>query len=339
MAKETYTIGDVAKMLGVSRASVSRALNDVPGVGDELRERIKAFAKEIGYTPNPLAKSLSTGRMDIIGLVFGDVRNPFYAELTFYIQKAFEECGYTVMIFNSEYDVEKEIKFLEMAKQFRLAGLVLFTAQSNMERAKFDELDIPIVFVNRSLELMNYDSVLLDNFKAGYIAAMHLIELGHKRIGFIRGHVKSSASVQRFEGFCQALKTFYLPLEQEDIIEGDLKMSKGYELASEFWNRESRPSALVIANDMTALGFLDRCKELGVDIPKQLSVVSFDNIVFSNLKGIELTSVSQHVKEMGEKAVRLMIRRIENPQAEYERLILEPTLIVRNTTQSLKTNQ
>lgn len=339
MAKEKYTIGDVAKMLGVSRASVSRALNDAPGVGDELREKIKAFTKEIGYSPNPLAKSLSTGRMDIIGLVFGDVRNPFYAELTFYIQKAFEECGYTVMIFNSEYNVEKEVKFLEMAKQLRLAGLVLFTAQSNMERAEFEELDIPIVFVNRSLEFMNYDSVLLDNFKAGYIAAMHLIELGHKRIGFITGQLKSSASVQRFEGFSQALKTYYLPMEQEDIIEGDLKMSKGYDLASEFWNRESRPSALVIANDMMALGFLDRCKELGVSVPEELSVVSFDNIVFSKLKGIELTSVSQHVKDMGEKAAELMVRRIESPNREYERLILEPTLIVRNTTSALKTDK
>ena len=126
-SKKKYTITDVADMLGVSRATVSRALNGTSGVGPELREKIIAFAEEIGYRPNTLARSLSKGRVNIIGLIFGDVRNPFYSELTFYIQKALERYGYTVMIFNSEYDREREARSIETARELCLAGLILFT--------------------------------------------------------------------------------------------------------------------------------------------------------------------------------------------------------------------
>lgn len=332
MRNAKYTITDVAKMLDVSRATVSRALSGAPGVGPELRKKIIDFADEIGYKPNPVAQSLSKGKMKTIGLIYGDVRNPFYAELTYYIQKEFNECGYAVMIFNSEYSVKKEIEFIQMAEQFCLAGLVLFTAQSNMQKAQFEKIGIPIVFVNRSLEIKDYDCVMMDNFKAGYIAAMHLIELGHKRIGIVNGQSLSSASLNRFEGAKQALKNCYLSFDPEDVMVGDLKMPTGYELAKKFFERPSHPSALVIANDMMALGFMDYCNEIHVKIPDELSIVSFDNIDFSAMHGIELTTISQHVKEMGEKAAELMMNRIENPDAAYRRIILEPALIVRNST-------
>lgn len=335
-SKKKYTITDVADMLGVSRATVSRALNGTSGVGPELREKIIAFAEEIGYRPNTLARSLSKGRVNIIGLIFGDVRNPFYSELTFYIQKALERYGYTVMIFNSEYDREREARSIETARELCLAGLILFTVVTNMEEEQLRAMNIPIVFVNRTLELQNYDSVLLDNFRAGYIATMHLIELGHKRIGFVCGHQQSSVTVQRFEGYRQALKTYYLTMQEEDVIPGDLKMKRGYEVAEEFFRREERPSALVIGNDLMALGFLDCCKEKEIEIPKELSIVSFDNIDFANLNGFKLTTISQRVEEMGEKAAELMVRRVEHPESEYKRIILEPQLVVRDTTREYK---
>jgi len=333
-----YTIADVAEMLGVSRATVSRALSGSPGVGPELRQKIIDFTEEIGYKPNSVAQSLSKGKMKTVGLIFGDVRNPFYAELTYHIQKAFNENGYSVMIFNSEYNVEKEVEFIHMAEQFCLAGLILFTAQTNMSKPQFDKIHVPIIFANRSLELKNYDSVLTDNFKAGYIAAMHLIELGHKRIGIINGQSLSSASMHRFEGAKQAMRNCFLTLKEDDIMTGDLKMDTGYALAKDFFKRKDRPSALVIGNDMMALGFMDYCKEINVKIPEELSIVSFDNINFSAMHGIELTTISQHVKEMGEKAAELMVNRIENPKAEYKRIILEPTLIVRNSTMAYSEN-
>ncbi len=330
--KEKHTVGDVAKLLGVSRATVSRALSGAPGVGPKLREKIIAFSEEIGYKPNSIARGLSKGRMDIIGLVFGDVRNPFYADLTFSIQKTLEQAGYTVMLFNSEYIAEKEMQFLQTAKDLCLAGLILFTAQNDIKKDQFDKLNIPVVFVNRTLNWPGYDSVMMDNFKAGYMAAMHLIELGHKRIGFVSGQSISSASSQRFEGFCQALKNYYLPLEETDCLRGDLTMETGYALAKEFAARSERPSAMVVANDLMALGFMDGCAEADLRIPEDLSLISFDNIDFAKLRSVGLTTVSQQVTQMGETAAHLMVNRIEYPETEFRRTILEPELMIRKTT-------
>ena len=171
---------------------------------------------------------------------------------------------------------------------------------------------------------------------AGYIAAMHLIELGHKRLGFISGHRFSSASTRRLEGFKQALRNCLLPVNEEDFMEGDLKMTTGAEVARQFLERDSQPTGIAIANDMMALGFLDYCKSVNLSIPQDLSVISFDDIVFSKLHGIELTTVSQHGKDMGEKAAQLILRRIKHPDADYKKIILEPSLIVRNTTAPYK---
>ena len=332
--KNKYTIGDVADMLGVSRATVSRALSNSPGVGPELRQKIIDFAEEIGYRPNSIAKTLSTGKMNTIGLIYGDVRNPFYADLTYYMQKALNQKGYAVMVFNSEYNVQRELEFIRMAEEFCLAGLVLFTAQMNMEEANFREVDIPIVFVNRSLAMDQYDCVLMDNFKAGYDAAMHLIKLGHRRIGVMKGNALSSASVLRFDGVEQALRNCGLALLEEDVFSGDLKMPTGYALAKRLFERLSRPSGLVIGNDMMALGFIDYCNENGVKIPEELSIISFDNIIFSGIHGIDLTTISQDVKLMGEKAAELMLERIADSQGERKKIILEPRLIVRRSTKA-----
>lgn len=332
MNKEKNTVSSIADALGVSRATVSRALNNAPGVGAELRKKILDYSEQIGYKTNSTPSCISVEKEKIIGLVFGDIQNPFYSDLAYYVQKTLNAHGYAVIIFNSEYDSGKELQFIEMADKFQFAGLLLFTTQTNMDYLHLQMKKIPIVFVNRFLDLQNYDSVISDNFQAGYIAAMHLIELGHKRLGFISGHRFSSASVRRMEGFRQAIKNCFLPVYEEDFWEGDLKMSKGAELARQFLSQDSRPTGIAIANDMMALGFLDYCKSVNFSIPEHLSIVGFDDIVFSKLKGIELTTVSQHGKEMGEKAAELILRRIQTPDAEYKKIILDPTLIVRNST-------
>lgn len=330
--QKKITISDIAEHLGVSRASVSRALNGSSGVGTELREKIRAYAEESGYKPDIPMRDMAEEKMKIVGLVFGDVRNPFYAELTFYIQKKLNLHGYMVMLFNSEYHLDKEMQFIEIAEQYHLAGLMLITMQTKIDGVRFQAGNTPVVFVNRTLELANYDSVTTDNFKAGYIAAMHLIKLGHIRIGFVGGHSESSASILRMEGFKQAMRNCFLTIEPEDLMQGDLKMPSGYEIAKQFFSRESRPSAMIFANDMMALGFLDWCGEADIAIPEEVSIVSFDNIDFSKMHGIGLTTISQHVREMGERAAELMVRRIETPDTEYKRIILEPTLMIRNTT-------
>ena len=333
MKNGKYSISDVAEMLGVSKSTVSRAINGNSGVGAELRKKVLDLVDEIGYKPNTIAQSLSKGRVNIVALILGDIRNPFYADLAFNIQRILNNRGYMVMVFNSEYNVQRELEFLKITIQFNFVGLILITAQTDIVKDMLDSMDVPMVLVNRILPSYTGDSVLTDNFQAGYMAVMHLLEFGHKNIGFIRGPGVSSASSQRFEGYRQALRNFSLPFHEEYVYDSDLKMETGISLARQFLEEsEVRPSAMVVVNDMTAIGFIDGCREGGLQIPEDLSIVSFDNIEFSAMKGIELTTISQHVDKMSEHAARLMLKQLENEDSKPERVILEPTLVVRNTT-------
>ena len=331
MNKKKITISEVAKQLNVSCSTVSRSINNAPGVSEEVRRRVLEYVSKIGYRPNTLAQCLSRGTINIVALIFGDVRNPFYADLAFHIQKILNENGYMVMVFNSEYDAEKEIEFIRLVKRFNFAGLIVVTAQTEEIRKELDKIDIPIVLVNRILESYKGSSVILDNFHAGYIATRHLIELKHVNIGFIGGHSDSSAAKQRYNGYRQALDNYKLPFDKDTyVFDSDLKFETGYRIARKFVaDIRNRPSALVIVNDMTALGFIQYCKEAKVKIPEVLSIVSFDNIMFSSLYDIELTTVDQHVVEMSKHTARIMLAQLNNPQAKPERVILEPTLIVR----------
>ena len=270
MANHRYSISDIAGMLGVSKSTVSRAVNGKRGVSEELREKILELVDEVGYRPSTLAQGLYKGRVNIVTLIVGDIRNPFYAALVFNIQRILIRHNYMVMTFNSEYDVQRELEFVELTLQFNFAGLILITAQTES---------------------------------------------------------------MRFEGFKQALKNYNLQLYDEYIFDSDLKMETGSALAEKFSKLEKYPSAMVIVNDMTSIGFIDGCRERGIRVPEDLSIVSFDNIDLASVKGIELTTIDQHVDQMSEHAARMILKQLEGEkETKPERIILEPTLVIRKTT-------
>lgn len=328
-----YSLNDIAKMLGVSKATVSRALSGSKGVGPDLRKKICALAEELDYQPNTLAQSLAKGRLNIIALIVEDIRNPFYAELAFYIQSGLSKSGYMLMVLNSESDPEKDLANLHMVSQSNFAGLFLLTIHSQTVEQELNKLDIPVVLVNRTLPSYHGSCVLLDNFQAGYQAALHLIELNHRQIGFIRGPRTSSASYQRYLGYRQAIRNFGIREVEEYFAESNLTMESGRSLADWFLhNPAPRPSAMIISNDNTAIGFIDGVKRGGVRIPEDLSVVSFDNIAYSVINGIDLTTIDPHVSDICAEAVRLMLKQLQTPEAEKEKVIIAPTLFVRKTT-------
>lgn len=330
-----YTITDVATDLGVSCSTVSRALSDAPGVSDKVRRRIMEYAKEIGYMPNSkVHKKEESSR--IVALIIGDIRNPFYAELAFYIQSILNEHGYMMMVFNTEYCVDKEMEILEFLKRFRFDGAIMMTTQVEKINSELERMEIPVVLVNRNLNSFQGDMVLLDNFQAGYIAAMHLIELGHRRIGIVKGHMSSSASRQRYEGYCQAMRNYGYDIREDDIYYSDMKMKSGKLICQEFLQRDSRPTAMLIINDVTAMGFVSEYIARGYRVPEDLSVVSFDNTQFADWSRVPLTSIDQNVENMGKKAAEVMLNRIETPQTETKRFILTPELVVRMSTARYK---
>lgn len=341
MNKHPYTITEVAKMLGVSPSTVSRAMNNTPGVSEAVRKKVLDFVDEIGYHPNTIAQSLSRGRSNMVALILGDIRNPFYADLAFGIQKNLDKLGYIVTTFNSEYDCTKERQFIQYARQYNYAGIILITVNSQESAAYLTTLDCPVLLVNRISQDYTGSYVVVDNFQAGYIATRHLINLGHKRIGFFSGdHSTSTASLQRFLGYKQALNNYQLKYnKQYCIFDLNWRMETGYNAARTFFQNHvpaQSPSALLFSNDLLALGFMDYCGKHDISIPDDISLISFDDIAYSDLAQIQLTTVSQHVEQMSLSAAELMYELLTSPPKEPRRIILEPTLIERKTTKQYK---
>lgn len=332
MTKKKMSITEVANHFGVSPSTVSRAMNNLPGVSSELRNKILNYTQGIGYMPSTATKNTATGKLNIIAMIVGDIRNPFYAELVFTVQKTLSEHGYQLCVFNSEYEEQEELRFMHIAESFNFSGIIQVTVTTERMSSALKNLSIPVVMVNRMLNSFDTDMVLLDNYEAGYIATRYLIELGHSRIGFLLGQPESSSSVKRYEGFLQAMKNYNLPVYDEDILQGDLTMDTAYRVAGEFVsNIEERATAMVISNDLAAYGFMRRCQEGGVKIPEKLSVASFDNIWFSSAADMQLTSIDPHVNDMGKIAADLMINRIKYPNRDTERVILSPLLVERKS--------
>lgn len=331
--RSQYSLNDIAQALGVSKATVSRALSGSKGVGKSLREKIVRFADEVDYRPNSLAQGLARGHTNIVALILDDIRNPFYAELAFKLQHLLAQDGYMLMILNSEYNSDKELSYINMVSQFNFAGLFLLTVHSKKVEDALSGMNIPVVLINRALPSYKGDYVLLDNFQAGYIAAIHLIESNHQRIGFISGPHFSPASYQRYMGYCQAMSNFQVQDVKEYFWQSDLTMESGYLLASQYLqNPVQTPTAMIVSNDITAIGFMSGLKEHGVRIPDDLSIVSFDNISFSSAAGIDLTSVDQNINEICRESARLMLKQLRTPDAAAEKIIITPTLVVRKTT-------
>ena len=161
---------------------------------------------------------------------------------------------------------------------------------------------------------------------------MHLIELGHKDIGFVSGPASSLSSMQRLDGFKQALTNYFLTPNEDFLWSGNLKLENGYAMAEEIFSHPVRPTAIVAGNDLMALGILDYCREHEISVPETLSIVAFDNIPYGGIHGIDLTTVDHNTAEMGRQTAELMLRRLKDPATPIQRVIQEPKLVIRKTT-------
>jgi len=329
-----YTIQDIARLAGVSASSVSRVINEIPGVNPTKRKLILKIIKDTGYYPNSLASALVKGKTNIVGLILGDIRNPFYAYLTNCVQKSLQEKGYIVMLFNSEYNGLMESECLSVAKRLGFAGIIMITAMNDKNLLdNINSLSCPVVLLNRTVKNFEGSAVVLDNFQAGYIAAMHLIDLGHSKIAFVSGPESSSSSESRLLGFRQAMQNCALPVNEDYIFEGDLTYEYGYDFADTYTSKLSKlPAAVICGNDLMAIGFLNRCAEKGIRVPEDISIMGFDDIFISDFAKINLTTITQPITKMGSQAVKLLLEKIQNPGRKGKQIVYKPELIKRGTT-------
>lgn len=328
------TINDIAKIAGVSRSTVSRVLTDNPNVKVSTREKVKAVIEAHNYQPNSLARGLALGKINVVALIIGDIRNPFYSELTWVIEGILNRNGYLVVLCDSEYDIEKEELYLKAVKQYGFSGVVMTSAMESENLISIlKSMDCPVVLLNRYIKSFEEDVVVLDNFQGGYIATKHLIDLGHTKIGIITGPLNSTSSMERFNGYKSALQDYGIKYREDFVMHGNLKVESGYEYGVSLLKRKStKPTAVFAGNDLMAIGIMEAYKNMGMNIPENLSLVGFDDIPLASTPSINLTTIRQPFRELGETVAELVLKRINNERLEYKKVIFSPQLVIRGTT-------
>src|SRR5215831_12410952 len=293
MAQETRTrIKDVALKAGVSTATVSHVINNTRRVTDSTRERVLKAIDQCAYYPNAHARSLALGRSHTLGLLVSDISNPFFPELVKSIEVAAFERGYDLILSNTNYDAVRTSNYVRRMIGRQVAGVLLMT--SEIDPALIDELDrkqVSVVFYNIEPGGDRVSNVIIDAEAGIDEAVSHLVSLGHRAIAHIGGPPRTRAGSQRVAAFRASMER-HLQDEHPAIYEGDFRVDGGRRAAAKILASDPRPSAVLAANDMMALGAMQAFRAAGLSIPRDMSVIGFDDIAFAALSDPPLTTVS-----------------------------------------------
>jgi LacI family transcriptional regulator len=328
-------LADVARAAGVSTASVSYALNGLPGVSDENRRRVVQVAKQLGFRPNRLARALRNGQTKMLGLLLADIANPFYPEIASAIVTEATARGYEVFLSHAGLHGQLQRDAVSALLDRQSDGL-LFTSVVENDRELLTELldaQVPLVQVVRQIEGLAADFVGIDDRMAGRDIARHVLTTGRRRPAVLGGPAESSASRDRLAGYREAFAEQAVEIVHPDWIEGDLTRESGYTRAVALLgdSKTAPPDALVCANDMIALGAIDALYEVGLRVPGDVAVVGYDDMSFASSRLIGLTSVGVPRTEMGRVAVRVLLQRMHDPAALPQKIVLPHSLVVRQT--------
>ncbi|HKV17043.1 MAG TPA: LacI family DNA-binding transcriptional regulator [Reyranella sp.] len=333
------TIREVARLAGVSVATVSKALNDSGRVSEALRERVKAAARTLGYAPHASARSLRSGTTRILGLLVADITNPFFLKLVEHIEQLASTAGYSVILCNSGEDAEREQRHLKMLLSQRVDGILLIPVRDGWKGrvGALSRLPQPLVLVDRMLDGVEAASVTIDNGMAGRLAGEHLFQLGHRRVGVVMGSPEHQIARHRLDGFREAFATNDFALNEQLIARNCFNEEAAYRAVLSLLDRDERPTAVFATNNHLALGLLRAVMDRGLAIPEALSVVAFDDLPFASIMRPGLTVVVQPSAAIAEAAVSGLLGRIAGRTAENDTqaVVLTPRLVVRGSTATL----
>lgn len=330
------TIREVADKAGVSPTTVSHVVNKTRFVSEDVRGRVLDAMHALNYRPNALARSLRRGETHSLGLILPDSANPFFAEVGHVIESVAFERGYSVILCNTENNLEKENLYTEVLENNQVDGLIFVASGGNHEAiSQIVDNGLPLVAVDRDMGTLEVDTVTTDHYHGGLTATRHLVELGHTVIGCITGPSNLSPSAARVTGFRAALEQAGLDCPDSRIVRGDFHPSSGYAAAMHLLKANPRPTAIFACNDMMSIGVIRAAAELGLRVPADLSIVGFDNIELASYTTPPLTTVHQPKLEIGRLAVEQVLERMQIPALAPRHTVLAPSLVVRASTRRL----
>jgi LacI family transcriptional regulator len=330
------TLADIAREVGVSKMTVSRAINNHPLISPDTRERVLEVARRLNYQPNQFARALATNRSYLIGVVVPDLMHSYFAEICRGIEAVARPVGYRNLICSTDEDSATEIDEVE-ALLPRTDGLIVASSLPSGEPKFYRRIikeGAKVVFIDRRFEGLRGPVVTTDDVQVGILATEHLISLGHKRIGHLRGTFASTGS-GRFEGYQQALKKHGLKFDESLVRDCGFTEREGYEAMREWLRDGSVPDAIFAVNDPTAIGAMQALDEAGLQAGKDVAMVGGGNIHYADMLRVPLTTVSWSRSEMGQQAARLLIQLIDGKtpaNAKPQSIVLPPELIQRSSS-------
>jgi len=330
------TIKDIAKMLGVSPSTVSRALKDHPDISEETRNLVKTFAEKVKYRPNALALSLRKQKTNTLGLVIPEIVHHFFSSVISGMEDLAYGEGYTMMICQSNENFYREVINLQALLDHRVDGLLVSISKTTREfNHLHNALDsgIPMVFFDRICDEIDTDRVITDDFEGARIATTHLIETGCQKILHLAAPRHLLIGKNRYEGYVQALKNHKIPLDENLVLKCDTR-EEVMSMRQHILTLAPQIDGIFGVNDSTAIAVMQVLQENGYRIPEDISVVGFGDGPIATIASPPLTTLEQKGYEMGREAVRLLIQRLENPSAmiNNQTKIITPSLVRRKTT-------
>ncbi|OON69301.1 LacI family DNA-binding transcriptional regulator [Hymenobacter sp. CRA2] len=343
MARAKASITDLARQLGVSVSTISRALNDHPKTSDATKQRVWQLARELQYQPNHLAAGLRKGRSNLLGVMVPHIDGHFFTMVVKGIETVASKAGFNVMICQSNEDVRHEKKNIESLLSAQVEGILVSLARTTRDFRHFEKVhkqEIPLVFFDRVLDGLDVSAVVLDDREGGYRATRHLIEQGCRRIAHFGGPQHLNIYKNRRLGYEDALREAGLPLDDALIYYCDMTLEDGVAGMQYLLQLPWPPDAVFSASDFSVVGALQELKVHGLRVPQDLALSGFSNETFTSFTEPMLTTVDQHCEQMGQDAVRLFLemRHARSPGASPRRIVLQPELLVRGSSRRTDPN-
>ncbi|MHC1749504.1 MAG: LacI family DNA-binding transcriptional regulator [Cellulosilyticaceae bacterium] len=336
------TISDIAKSAGVSLATVSRVLNDSGYVKEATRERVMQAIEEADYVPSAIARGLSKNETNTIGVIIPDITNPHFGEIIKGISDVADQNGLNMVLFDTNDELERELKALTVAKEQRLKGVIIAPMFGEEEidsryLQALESLDMPIVLVEADIKYTNLSGVFVDDIQGGFDATNILIKEGHEKIGIITGLLSSEPAMQRLMGYKKALLMNDIPYNEEYVFKGDFRLSTGYKFAKEIMMMEDAPTALIICSNRMALGVIKAVVEEGKKIPEDLAMVAFNKIDFVDIVGIHISYLEEDTIRVGKEAMQILCEAFNNKNKNTKnRITMSHNIILKGSEKKIQ---
>ena len=334
------TIHDIAKELSLTSATVSRALNDHPRISVETKRLVQAKAEQLNYQRNKIASSLRSGKSHTIGVIIPSAQMNFFGSVVHGIENVASNNGYSIILYQSEESSLLEKKAIETFLSARVDGILASIAKETVDFSHYEDLKkrhTPLVFFDRTIDDLNIPSVVIDDYKGGFLATEHLITKGYKRIAHVSGPQHLKGFRERLRGYTDALKHYKMKVDKGLIYAGNISIESGKAAIEYFFNLKEVPDAVFAVEDFTALGVIKGLKERKIKIPAAFGVIGFANESFGEYITPALSSVDQQTVQMGKEAFSLLMEIIASKNGETkvavkEKIVLEPVLFLRESS-------